>query len=263
MEIIPIASDSIGVRSFSVFIRCEKMNIIIDPGIDLSPDRFGLPPHKREIERFLFLKKRINEYINASDVIIITHFHHDHFSKDFVPIYKGKILIIKDFRNVNYMQQKRSKEITDIIKDYHFGDGKEFSLKDVKFIFSKPLPHGKTPATVISVLIEEKGFKFLYSSDISGPVFEEQTDFIVSMKPDFLIIDGPPLYIDRNLKKIFLKELEKILNFNPFLIIDHHLSREQNFRDEIKEINFETFASFNKSKEEPLESMRKKMWMEC
>ncbi len=263
MEIVPLASDSMGVRSFCVFIKTEDLKIIIDPGIDLSPDRFSLPPHKMEIDRFFELKENIKNYLKISDIVIITHFHHDHFTKDFIPLFKGKMLILKDYRNVNYMQKERSKEITNIINEYEIGDGKDFKIKNTKITFSKPLPHGNTPATVISTVIEENGFKMLYSSDISGPIFKNQTDFIISKKPDILILDGPPLYIDRRLKRPFLDNIFKILEDCPNIIIDHHIAREENFRNTLDEIKFNTFATFKKLPEEPLEGFRKKLWTEC
>lgn len=263
MELIPISSDSMGVRSFCVFIKTERKNIIIDPGIDLSPDRFSLPPHRKEIERFIELKEKIKNYLQFSDIIIITHFHYDHFIRGFIPLFKNKLLILKNFRNVNYMQQKRSKEITDIIDEYEIGDGKKFQIDNLEIIFSNPLPHGKTPATVISVLISDNDKKILYSSDISGPIFEEQTDFILKTMPDIIILDGPPLYIDNSLKSTFLKNFYRLSKISKCIILDHHISRDENFRDSLKEIKFETFASINKIPEEPLEGLRRKLWMDC
>ena len=120
-----LSSDSLGVRSFSIFVDTGEEKIIIDPGLDIAPLRFDLPPHPLEIERFYELKSRIIQYLGMAEVIIISHFHHDHFTRELVPMYMGKRLIMKDpQRNINFMQKKRAREITDMIKDYEIADGR-------------------------------------------------------------------------------------------------------------------------------------------
>ena len=49
MQIIPLASESLGTRGFSIFIITEDKNILIDPSVSLGPIRNGFPPHLLEI----------------------------------------------------------------------------------------------------------------------------------------------------------------------------------------------------------------------
>lgn len=267
MKIIPLVSDSLGVRSFCVFVKTEDTGIIIDPGLDLAPLRYSLPPHRLEIEQFYRMKERIREYILKADTIIITHYHHDHYSPDFISLYKGKRIFLKDFtRNINYMQKKRAQEIYSVIKGFEIADNKNFRIGATEITFSPPLPHGDTPAVVIGVTIKEKNKRLLFTSDISGPIFGNQLDFILGVKPHTLILDGPAIYINMKYLNIFKENLKKIRSFNPEkIIIDHHLTRILNWRDYLPEFrdNLDTFASFRGEEESPLEAMRKKLWEGC
>jgi len=53
MEIVPLAFDSMGTRSMATFVRTGDTSLVIDPGVALAPARYGLPPHKKEINRML------------------------------------------------------------------------------------------------------------------------------------------------------------------------------------------------------------------
>ena len=50
MKIIPIASDSLGVRSMATYVETKDCKILIDPSAALGPKRYGLPPHNKELE---------------------------------------------------------------------------------------------------------------------------------------------------------------------------------------------------------------------
>ena len=263
-----LSSDSLGVRSFSIFVDTGEEKIIIDPGLDIAPLRFDLPPHPLEIERFYELKSRIIQYLGMAEVIIISHFHHDHFTRELVPMYMGKRLIMKDpQRNINFMQKKRAREITDMIKDYEIADGREFRFKGGSIKFSRPLPHGTTPAVVLSTFIETDRFKLLHTSDISGPIEEKAMRFILEMKPDILILDGPALYINKKYRDTFLKNMDIVFEKLPDvkLVIDHHTTRDPGWRKELASISKKaiTFAGYNGLEDQPLEGMRKTLWESC
>ncbi|HIH73196.1 MAG TPA: hypothetical protein HA300_07595, partial [Thermococcaceae archaeon] len=50
MKVIPLASESLGVRSLATFLEIGKVGILIDPGAALGPKRYSLPPAKIEME---------------------------------------------------------------------------------------------------------------------------------------------------------------------------------------------------------------------
>ena len=56
MKIIPLAFDSLGVRSMATGVETD-LRIIIDPGAALGPSRYNLPPSKIELQRLEELSK--------------------------------------------------------------------------------------------------------------------------------------------------------------------------------------------------------------
>ena len=62
MKITPLAADSMGTRSMATFVETGDCRILIDPGAELGPMRYGLAPHPLELycldkhlERFIWL----------------------------------------------------------------------------------------------------------------------------------------------------------------------------------------------------------------
>ena len=79
MKIVPLAAESLGVRSSATFVETTDVRILIDPGVSLAPVRFGLPPHPLEIRAMNESWRTIKEYAARSDILVITHYHFDHF----------------------------------------------------------------------------------------------------------------------------------------------------------------------------------------
>jgi predicted metallo-beta-lactamase superfamily hydrolase len=73
VEIIPLAFDSLGVRSMATFVETD-LGIMIDPGLDLAPLRYGLLPSKIELGREKELTVKINEYAKTTDIFGVNPF---------------------------------------------------------------------------------------------------------------------------------------------------------------------------------------------
>ena len=43
MNVVPLAADSLGVRSVATYVECGDTRIVIDPGASLGRSRFNLP----------------------------------------------------------------------------------------------------------------------------------------------------------------------------------------------------------------------------
>ena len=61
MNVIPLAADSLGVRSVATYVECGDTRIVIDPGASLGRSRFNLPPADAEWEAL----KRANDRISG------------------------------------------------------------------------------------------------------------------------------------------------------------------------------------------------------
>jgi len=73
MKFLPISSDSLGVRSLSVYVETKDLKMIIDPSAALGPSRYGLPPHPLEIEALEKTKKEIESIARGCDLLVISH----------------------------------------------------------------------------------------------------------------------------------------------------------------------------------------------
>jgi len=252
MEIKLIAFDSLGVRSQSTFIQTKDTLIHIDPAAALAPRRFGLPPHRVEVEKLYELAEEIIEYLKEAEIVIITHYHYDHHDPNrLIPVelYRGKEVYVKHPKEkINISQRIRASRFLKMIKQY----AKEIKIADNNFIvkggttikFSEPVPHGVNDRLgyVVEVSISDKEYSLVYTSDVEGPVLENQLRFILSEKPEIAIIDGPLTYmlgyrfsqedLDNavdNLKRIVSSGVKT-------MILDHHLVRDPDYKDRIAEV---------------------------
>ena len=48
MRVMPLAADSLGVRSMATYVEAGALRLLIDPGATLAPRRYGLDPAPAE-----------------------------------------------------------------------------------------------------------------------------------------------------------------------------------------------------------------------
>ena len=243
MQIKILASESLGVRSMAVEVEVCGTRIFIDPGAALGPKRYGLPPDEVEIAKLNALRRLIRERLQSAEIVIITHYHFDHYTPDWVEDLRGKRIFIKDpVRNINRNQARRAAEFLDKLSrtqiSWEVAEGKRFKLSGGEVVISGPLWHGPEArfGCVVSVAVREGDVRFLHTSDVSGPVREEAMDFIFSQRPDILFVDGPSTYLGPRFGfqalEIARKNLLRIIReISPeSLILDHHLLRDLHWR---------------------------------
>jgi len=279
-----LAFDSMGVRSMCTFVDTGDLRVMIDPGISLAPRRFGLPPHRLEAERLEELAKVIAEKSMISDVIIITHYHYDHHDLgDIIPleIYDKKTVIIKDPKNnINKSQGDfRAPLFIGIVKEkaerVEVADGRTFQFGKTKIEFSKAVFHGSSSLLgyVVEVMVEADGERVIHTSDVQGPISEEQMEFLLNKRPRLLVVDGPMIYMlgyrysydnlessMRNLGKLIEHGVEE-------LVIDHHFLRDINYsqymkalRDAHPDAKICTAAEYMGKEVELLEARRRELY---
>ena len=283
MRVIPLASESLGVRSLATFVEAAGIKILIDPGVALGPKRYGLPPAKAEIEALHSMRRKIQGYAKRADVITISHYHYDHHTPFFEglyessseafarEIYEGKLLFIKHPReNINFSQRKRAwvflKNAEPIARSIEFADGKSFDLGGVTLEFSPAVPHGSEGSKlgfVVMALIDD-GFRLIHASDIQL-LNRKAVEWIVEKSPDLLITGGPPTYLGPRAAGSWetgIKNLNEIIReTNAEIILDHHIIRDKRYPEFFDglEKRPKTFASYLRVEDRPLEAYRREL----
>lgn len=280
MKIVPLASDSLGTRSMATYIESENVNILVDPAVALSPSRFNLPPHPLEIQRKNEQLNLIKEKAETSSIIIITHYHYDHHNPDETSLYQNKILLIKDPKNfINESQKIRATYFLERIKGIpqriEIADSKEWNFENIKVKFSQPVKHGPKEylGYVIQILITNKKENFIFTSDVQGIVDDEQLRFILDNNPTILYVDGPMTYmLNYRYKKedleISINNIKRIIKETDVktIILDHHLTRDENFKEYLKEIldqnktKIQTAAEYLGKENELFEAKRRELY---
>lgn len=283
MKIIPLAAESMGSRSMATFVETRDSRILIDPGANLGPLRYSLSPHP--LEQW-FLKKhreRIHLFAQSSEIIIITHYHFDHFIPDVTELYKDKILLLKNpNRHINTNQRNRAfeflKRIEGLTKEISYIDGRNLNFGKTQIVSSPPFYHGATQKMgfIIQITLHEGEKTFLFSSDIQGLSQEDSVAFILNQNPDILYLDGPVTYLKENssteevLKKT-LREMKTIVKETRLrnIIIDHHLLRDLRWKEKInsflesdykKDVVIQTAAEYRGEENNLLEARRRHLY---
>ncbi|AUB54828.1 MBL fold metallo-hydrolase [Methanobacterium subterraneum] len=267
MNVVPLAFESMGVRSMATFVETDQ-RILIDPGTSIAPKRFGFPPWKDEFDALHETRARVQEYALKADILTISHYHHDHFTPfslgrylDSSPpyaeeMYQGKKLFIKHpTSHINKSQKKRARDFLKNLKrlgtqDIHYADGNSFQVGDTHLRFSEALPHGAEGSRlgfVISTTIEWKDQKLMHASDVQGPMSEIAKEIILNENPDTLILSGPPIYLEgfvleKEDVESAQKNLIEICQEIPRVVVDHHLLRDLRCFDFINTVKEESMG---------------------
>jgi len=248
VKVIPLAFDSLGVRSMATLVETDQ-RIIIDPGLDLAPLRYGLPPSEIERKRAKELSDKITEHARETNIFVITHYHHDHYFPE-ASFYDGRIVLLKHpENNINFNQRRRAKLFLKLfknkVKKIQYADGREFRLSETTIRFSSPVPHGEVfskSGFVVMCSISHAGEKFVFASDTQGPQVKEVVEWVVSENPDMLIISGYPTYLTQKANPRVFQEctqnlIEILVRTNvKTVILDHHLTRDLEYEEEISEL---------------------------
>jgi len=254
MKVIPIAFDSIGVRSMATFVKTKDVNILIDGAAALGPNRYGLKPTIEEFKALEICRNLIVDVGKIADVMIVTHYHYDHHphpqDEKLYSIYRGKIILAKDVgKNINQSGRMRGKMFESMLKNsskLEYVDGKSFEFGNTLISFSKAVWHGDVGSSVgkvIMVYIEEGKDSVLFGSDAQSLADKEALNFVKEKNPKILIVDGyPTIFVGwRISEESFLKAKENLKEAiesvdSKKIVLDHHIVRDLYYKEKIGDV---------------------------
>ena len=107
------------------------------------------------------------------------------------------------------------------------------------------------------VYVDDGRYKFLYSSDVEGCMYRDPLEYILSKKPNLLLLDGPPTYLDYDPEalKTSFESIRRIASMDNLetIVLDHHFTRDRGYMEwldrEVKpylkgDINLITIAEY-------------------
>lgn len=277
MKLTPVAAESLGVRSMALFVETSDISVCIDPAAALGPKRYGLKPHRRELEALDEAHRRIEARLDDSDVIAITHYHYDHVARDGAA-YNGATIYGKAIdSHINRSQRERAATFAGQLSESApiYCDGQAYHHGDTTLRFSLPMPHGPQGTKlgyVVMVTVETPTQTLLYTSDVQGPVDSSAAAYIIEQQPDVVVADGPPTYLlgwrfsHENVERAETNMYRIMKETGCQLLLDHHLLREQRYRERLPRLyrqhgkRIQTYAEYLGGSTRLLEAQRKQLW---
>jgi predicted metallo-beta-lactamase superfamily hydrolase len=279
------------------FVETPDVRVLLDAGVSLCPNRFGLPPHPIEFKTIDELRLRIAEAADKAEVVTISHYHFDHHTPSYEDwlvnwteanetarqIYQAKTVLMKNPREkINASQRHRAwlfqKTGGKHAKKLETADGKEFAFgKGTLLRFSQPVPHGPDDSMlgwVVMAIIECEGERFMFAPDVQGPMSTRTLMLIKSAKPQVIMIGGPPFYlssfkVDEAQLQLGLRNLASVVENVPLTILEHHALRDEQWQQRAKQVydvalkarhTVMTAAEFTGQENAFLESKRKTLY---
>lgn len=108
MEFELVWFDSLGAKSSCTLVITPDVKILIDPGVAIMHPTFPAP----DTLKFEWLeegREAVRKASRKADVIVISHYHYDHFTDFEKEIYEGKLVLAKNPNEyINDSQRKRA-----------------------------------------------------------------------------------------------------------------------------------------------------------
>ena len=277
LNVIPLAADSLGVRSMATYVECGETRVLIDPGAMLAPSRFNLAPAEEEWEALRRANDRISAYAARASLVFVSHYHHDHFRHD-PGLYAGRRLWAKDpLRHIEGRQAQRASALWRALAGHVeplAAEGRRLETADAVLQASPPLSHGPDGTSLgylVALTIEDRraGTRFVHASDVQGPLSPVAAAYLARQRPTLLYLSGPPAYLESQLGPPLIERgiehLRRIVDQTGCrVILDHYALRDAGYRERFGPLwetgRVVTAAGFLGLPDSPLEARRLELW---
>src|SRR5216684_3825665 len=244
MKVIPLAAESLGVRSMATYVECGETRVLIDPGAMLAPNRFNLAPVEEEWEAL----RRANDRISADAT-----------------------------RHIEGRQAQRAATLWRTLKGHAepvAAEGRRLETADAVLQASPPLGHGSDGTAlgyVVALTVEDRreGTRFVHASDVQGPLSPVAAAYLARQRPTLLYLSGPPAYLESQLgAELVDRGIEHLLRIidqtGCRVLFDHHALRAPDYGERFRRLwdtgHVLTAAGFLGLPDEALESRRSDLW---
>jgi predicted metallo-beta-lactamase superfamily hydrolase len=277
MKIVPLAADSLGVRSMATYVEAGSLALLVDPGATLAPSRYNLPPSDAEWEALRRANDRISAYARRANTVFVSHYHDDHFRSDPVT-YAGRRVIAKDpNRMVAGLQSRRAAALWRAVAPVarlESGDSTRHKDDGIELRISPPLPHGLEGGPMgyviaLTIVDPAERQRFVFASDVQGPLSPVAAAYLAQERPTVLYLSGPPSYIEHEVGAGTIdRGIDNLLRLmdrtDCRVIMDHHAVRDPHFETRFARLwdtgRVVTAARFIGEPENALERARHGAW---
>ena len=247
MNVIPLAADSLGVRSVATYVECGDTRIVIDPGASLGRSRFNLPPADAEWEALKRANDRISAYATRATTIFVSHYHEDHFRYD-PGIYRDKTVWAKDpKRMLGGTQGERAAKLWKGLAGgcrLDAAEGRRMETLDAILAASSPLSHG--PGRHRPRLRDRadgdgpsRGVPLRPRLRRAGPAVAGGDGVSHPRAAQSPHLSGPPAYLERELGSAVIDRgvanLSRVIDATGCrVIMDHHAVRDARYPERFR-----------------------------
>lgn len=277
MRVMPLAADSLGVRSMATYVEAGELRLLLDPGATLSPRRYGLAPAPEEEEALKRALDRIEGYARRATLVTISHYHGDHYRPE-PELYAGRRVWTRDPRRMaDEHQAARGRSFWRALQGQcalEPAEGRVAEFGGVQVRISPPLAHGLEGSGfgfVVAVTVDD-GTRFVHAADVQGPASAVATAYILRERPDLVYLSGPPTYLEARVGadviRAGLANLLRLVNETGCrVIVDHHALRDRRYRERLGPAfatgRVVTAAEFLGRRDAALEAYRPQVWARC
>lgn len=286
IELVPLADESLGVRSMAIGLRTPDLAILLDAGVSLAPRRHSLPPHPYEFLAAKEARERIERFAERCELVTVSHYHLDHYTPSFTSfyewsseeafekVYSGKLILAKKpDSSVSFNQRRRAsvllRELRELGCKVVEADGLSLTLGETVVRALGPYSHGFDTALgrVLAYLIKRGNARVVYAPDVQGPVENTALSELLSLSPTLLIVGGPPTYLEG--VKVSAKNVERglenlaTISNRLAVVVSHHTLRDLAWRSKLKSKGagrLLTYAELLGVEERLLEARRRELY---
>ena len=241
MHIEILGAESLGVRGLSCVVEVKGRKIVIDPGLALGYQRYGLLPHPAQVAVGEQVRRKIIAALKEATDVVLSHFHGDHVplpdanpyqlrAQQVAPLCRAIRFWAKGPEGLSHNMARRREALCKTLgRNLPNAEGQR---DGPVMTFSLPVLHGGRRSklgTVMMTRIEDAGDVFVHASDIQL-LDGKAVSLVLAWRPNMVLVGGPPLYLpwlSSEQRKRAWENALRLARGVETLILDHHLLRSE------------------------------------